>query len=456
MVPAARLPGLSRAPARRGARVAPFRRVLPTALLAVVATIATVACGDRPATDAEGPHADIVRKVVPRLEAQLGMPFRTPPRLERRTREEVRAFVAAQLASERARAQLAGQQAVYRRLGLIPDTLDLEALLLRLLEEQIIGYYDPATKVLYVVDGAPKALLEQTIAHELVHALQDQYVAIDSIQAATGDADRQVAAQAVLEGQAVFEQLRADQSAGTMLNMPGGWDRIRDMIRDNQGGMPVFASAPRVVREGLLFPYLGGADFVRRFLLKRPAKELLGDLPVSTKQILNDAAYFTDTPAQRDAPTTVTLPAPRTGTVTYSNTVGEFETRLILVQHLKDEVVARQAAGGVDGDRVAVIATPSGDALVWASVWDSPVDAVDFFGRLGDLVKRRYLDARPVGVPGETLQRWDADPTPKRREARTVTVRLLQVAGRPVVVYTDVPRGVSDALVDPARITLAD
>ena len=192
--------------------------------------------------------------------------------------------------------------------------MDLGALLQKLLEEQIVGYYDPATKVLYVVDGAPEALLKQTVSHELVHALQDQYIKVDSIQNATDDADRQVAAQAVLEGQAVYMQLRIDPSAGPMLKMPGGWDQIRDMIRDGSTGMPVFASAPKTVREGLLFPYLGGADFVRRFIIQRPEKELLTDLPVSTRQILDDSAYFTER-ARRTVPVAVTLPAPTTGTV---------------------------------------------------------------------------------------------------------------------------------------------
>ncbi|HEX3140205.1 MAG TPA: hypothetical protein VHQ87_09130, partial [Rhizobacter sp.] len=346
-------------------------------LCAAATLAAIVACGDR-RPKGEGPYADLVDNALPKIEQQLGLKYKTPPKVEPRSRDKVAEFVMQQLTTARAKASIDGQQSVYRVLGLVPDTLDLGALLQRLLEEQIIGYYDPTTKVLYVVEGAPKALLQQTVTHELVHALQDQYVKIDSIQSQTDNADRQGSAQAILEGQAVFVQLLIDPNAGPMLKMPGGWDRIRDVIRDGQGGMPVFASAPRAVREGLLFPYLGGADFVRRFTEKRPIGELLTDLPISSRQILNDAAYFTPDPASREVPTTITLPAPKTGTVIYANTFGEFETRLVLVQHLKDEVLARRGAGGIDGDRYAVIRTPQGDALVWASVWDTSVDAGDF------------------------------------------------------------------------------
>jgi hypothetical protein len=423
------------------------------ATVAVFAALILTACGER-ASSADGPYADMVSDVVPRLEKQLGMPFKTPPKLERKSRDEVRAFVMEQLTSERARAQLEGQQSAYRVLGLIPDTLQLMGLLQRLLEEQIIGYYDPKTKTLYVVDGASQLLLEQTVTHELVHALQDQYVSIDSIQGSTEDADRSAAAQAILEGQAVFESLLLDENTGPMLKMPGGWDRIRDAIRDGQGGMPVFSSAPRAVREGLLFPYLGGADFVRRFIERRPAKELLTDLPVSTKQILNDAAYFTDDRAARDVPTAVTLPAPSSGTVTYTNDFGEFETRLILVQHLKDDAVARRGGGGIDGDRYAIVKLPAGDALVWATVWDSPVDAADFLDLMGDAVRRRYEIGRQTIPPGATSRVLSA-PAAGPRGARTVSLRLEQIGGRPVVLFVDAPAAAGAALIDPSRITLS-
>jgi len=419
-------------------------------MVAALLLCGVAAACDRPATGKDA-YAALVAKYVPRIEETVGLPFKTPPKLETKSKAEVAAFVRKQLESARGQAQVAGQESVYRLLGMIPDTLQLGALLQRLLEEQIVGYYDPATKVLYVVDGAPEALLEQTVSHELVHALQDQYVRIDSIQEATDAADRQVAAQAVLEGQAVFVQLRVDGGAGPMLKMPGGWDRIRDQIRDGSVGMPVFASAPRSVREGLLFPYLGGADFVRRFIAQRPEKELLGDLPVSTRQILSDAAYFTADSA-RVRPVSVTLPAPKAGTVTFTNEMGEFETRLALGQYQRNEEDVRRAAGGLAGDRFAVIRTAAGDALVWATAWDSPVDGADFLDVMGDTARRRYGLGRQDPVPGATTRRYDV-PASAKRGARTVTLALEQVDGRAVVVYMDTPAG-TPAPLDASRITV--
>ncbi|MBL0939529.1 MAG: hypothetical protein IBJ03_11575 [Gemmatimonadaceae bacterium] len=424
-----------------------------SAVAVVAVSIGVAACGEKPAVG-DGPYAELVAEFVPRIEKELGLPFKTPPKVERRSREEVGKFVRHQLESERGKAQVIGQEIVYRMLGQIPDTMQLAPLLQKLLEEQIVGYYDPATDVLYVVDGAPEALLRQTVAHELVHALQDQYVAIDSIQARVDDADRQVAAQAVLEGQAVYMQLRIDPNSASALRMPGGWDRIRDMIRDGSVGMPVFGSAPRTIREGLLFPYLGGADFVRRFIERRPEKELLTDLPTSTRQILSNEAYFTDSAGSRFTPKVVTLPAPRAGSVFFTNTFGEFETRLTLVQHLKNDGLAVRAATGWAGDHFAVIRNGNAESLVWATVWDSPIEAADFLDLMGDAARRRYIIGKQNIPAGATTRRYDVSAS-KTYGARTVTLALEQISGKPVVIYMDYPAG-STPPIDTRGITVSD
>ncbi|MEP6779994.1 MAG: hypothetical protein ABJC26_08905 [Gemmatimonadaceae bacterium] len=422
----------------------------------LVATFAALtlfsACDKKASVDSNSPYADIVARAIPKIESQVGLKFKTTPKLEKRTKTEVREFLMKQLTDPKAKTLLAGQEALYRGLGLIPDTLDVGALLQRLLEEQIVGYYDPGTKVLYVVDGTSDVLITQTITHELVHALQDQYVKIDSIQGNIDNSDRQSASQAVLEGQAVYVQLAADPNAGPMLSMPGGWDRVRDMIKDNQVGMPVFSSAPRVIREGLLFPYLGGADFTRRFLLKRKPAELLTDLPISTRQILNDDAYF-NTP--RIIPKTVKLPAPRVGTVTYSNTLGEFETRLALVQHLKDEVVAKRAASGVDGDRVEVIKTPEGEAIAWASVWDNAIEAGDFFDQLSIAISKHYEVGAWEGPPGSVEKRFNI-PAVGKRGPRIATLQLIKINSQPVVLLVDVPAATGVGLINASTITVSN
>ena len=105
------------------------------------------------------------------------------------------------------------------------------------------------------MDGTPASQVELTVSHELVHALQDQYVNLDSLQKIRGDDDREMAAQAVIEGQAVFGQMRSMVGGDNVaFDMPSGWSRIRDEIRNNHDAMPVFAAAPTIVQETLDFP----------------------------------------------------------------------------------------------------------------------------------------------------------------------------------------------------------
>ena len=157
----------------------------------------------------------------------------------------------------------------------------------KVLTEQIMGFYDPKTKVLYVVDGAPEEYVGITIMHELVHALQDQYVNLDSLEQPTDNDDRSLAAQAIVEGQATYEQayIMAGGAGNIAAQLPGGWESMRQTIREMQATQPVFASAPMVIQETLLFPYINGADFVRRFKAREPGK-----LPLDRHADLDEAA----------------------------------------------------------------------------------------------------------------------------------------------------------------------
>src|SRR3990172_2937878 len=139
---------------------------------------------DRP--DSAGPFARQVAAAIPAIERSIGLRFKSPPKLETRTKDEVRSFLERKFNEQQPALELAGAERAYKLLGLLPDTLHLPPFLLALLAEQVVGFYDPATKVLYVVGGEgsreggpPPEVVNVTITHELVHALQDQYIALD-------------------------------------------------------------------------------------------------------------------------------------------------------------------------------------------------------------------------------------------------------------------------------------
>ncbi len=88
-------------------------------------------------------------------------------------------------------------------------------------------------------------------------------------------------------------------------------------------------------------------------------------------------------------------------------------------------------------------------------MWDSSVEAADFLDLLMDAARRRYELARPNVEAGATARTLDV-PAKGTRAARTVRASLLQLGGRPVIVYSDAPSSVAGPLIDATKITLSN
>ncbi|HEX5436527.1 MAG TPA: hypothetical protein VFW98_05190 [Gemmatimonadaceae bacterium] len=400
---------------------------------------AMVACGSDNASGSQGPYAKQVAEAIPTIERITGLRFKKPPVVQERTKDQVHQYL--QTEFKKQGGQELDQQAIaYKMFGLIPDSMHLRSFMLALLTEQVAGYYDPDTQVLYIVKGAPRTMVTFTIQHELVHALQDQYMDLDSILNIHGDDDRQIAAQSVMEGQATLVPIEAAAGGSVDITkqLPGVWDRIRQMIRQQNSAMPLMAGAPLFIQESALFPYLSGAEFIHQFNQRNPGKQPYGKaLPASTEQVMHPAAYFG---ATRDAPTYVTLPAPRTGSSLYQNDLGEFSIRVLIYQQVQDQSEATRAAAGWDGDRYMVVKTPKGDGVAWLSIWDTQVDAAQFQSAMETVITHLF---------GGPTARTTADGS-RHYQARGRSVLLWggTVQHRPAVLYVDMPAGEPTDMID--------
>lgn len=402
-----------------------------SAFVAACALATAAACGERGQVAEGSAYSGKVAELIPRIEKVTGMTFKTPPKVATKTADEVRTFLEQQFAESRAATELEGQEQAYKLLGLIPWELNVKRLMLELLAEQVAGYYDPKAKTLYVVQGAPAEAVGITLAHELVHALQDQYVNLDSIQGAGNDNDRATATQSVIEGHATYEQMILTVGDGNLADkLPGGWDMIRQQIREAKNTMPKLSAAPMLIQETLLFPYLAGAEYVRAYTAAKGKGNPFARFPQSTAQVLHSAKFIAGTDS---LPLRIALPKPTGGTVTYSNDLGEFEVRLWLYEHLHDQAASGRGAGGWAADAYQVVKTPKGNAIVWLTLWDSPVDAGEFRDLANQTVIKRF-DPKDYLRAGTDGRRYV-------EQAREMLIKPVTVNGRAGVLWIDNPVG---------------
>lgn len=342
-----------------------------------------LACRGEPRAAPRSDLESLIDSLKPSVERAAGLPFKGPLKVATRNRDQLRAFLMEKVDEQLPPERLRGTEHVYRLLGMLPDTLNLETFLVALLTEQVAGFYDPKTETLYGMEGYDRTKMTLIMAHEMVHALQHQYLPLDSILTPGADDDRQMAAQAILEGQATIASVKALLPAGTELP-PEIWSQSRELMAENQDSMPMFAGAPLVIKEQLIFPYLGGADFMVWWAASsnRDTVPYGPRMPQSTEQVLKPDHYQAG-----DEPVEVRFSD--TEPFLMENTLGDLDVRILAAQLSGATEVATALSLGWGGDRYRVYETPGGPALVWYIVWDNAGAAERFEGKTGALLSAR-------------------------------------------------------------------
>jgi hypothetical protein len=264
-------------------------------------------------------------------------------------------------------------------LRLVNDpSIDLYQLYLDLLTEQVAGYYDPEKDELFVLGNQQRLspLARQTLAHEFVHALQDQHYDLEKLlPEETEDDDRSLAVRALVEGDATMAGL---MYAYRYLSK----EDFADMLEESQSASTeVLDRSPRYIRESLLFPYDAGSEFVSRLIEQggfERVNQALADPPASTEQVMHPDKYLN---SPRDNPLPVPMP-PLTDTLgtgwkqTDQGTLGEFDLKVMLEDN--GVTPADEAAAGWGGGRYALYQRGEAALMIVDTRWDTPADAREF------------------------------------------------------------------------------
>jgi hypothetical protein len=390
--------------------------------------------------------------LVATAERVRGLRFRAPVTTRVETERAIRQALEENLEDE----ELQRGRAIYVALGLLPADVDVRALLLGVLGEQVVGYYDHRRDTLVVREDALAALLDvhgvggargggrsrgrgearglgrgpqgrpgpgrpgadhdeggMILVHELVHALQDQALGLGVGADARRTSDASTAFHALVEGDATLAMVAyVAEAAGVRLDeLAPRADVLRQAVAAAPpgAGQTQLERAPAIVREPMLAAYLDGMVFVAHLYARGGWRAVddahLSRPPATMEQVLHPDRYDRAEPAE-PAPLDAWLGDPEASAALRAaglregatDTLGELELRIYCAQAAPPAEAAR-AADGWAGDAVRAYARADGlDAAVWATTWDDEREAAEAAAAL-----ERVARALPDGERAEAL-----------------------------------------------------
>ena len=337
--------------------------------------------------------ADVLRETSELRE----LPILRPVKSGAQSRADIERMIIKNLNEETTPEEMHASEAALKKLGLVPADFQFRPFLIKLLTEQVAGYYDPKAQEFYLADWIDVDGQKPVMAHELIHALQDQHFNLRRFEKwPKGDSDAEMAAHALIEGDATLAMIRY------VTRDPQRIVAFAKSLGSTESQSEQIEKAPRALRESLLFPYEQGAQWVTA-IYRRGGWPLVSkaytELPQSTEQILHPEKYFA-----REAPVRVELPDVRSilgnGWKRIDTDVnGEWGFYLILNEYASAS--AKAAAAGWSGDRFSVYEEPKTGQVFIAqvSVWDTEGDAREFFDAYATRTEARYKGATKLSVP---------------------------------------------------------
>jgi len=337
-----------------------------------------------------------VDEIIVQVSKITGLKIKEPVKSAVVSREQIRGYIQERMRQTTTPERLHAQQVALQKFGLLPSGFQLETFVVDLLAEQATAYYDPRRKQFYLSDWAPLELQKPAIAHELTHALQDQYIDLDQFLQKDGmNQDEQMARVAVVEGQgvlAMMEYMLGGRGEKTS-DYPNLSEYVAQATMAETSKFPVFAAAPAYLRESLLFPYTVGLSYVKAMSgkLGKDSQDLYASLlsrpPRSTYEVLHPGAP--PLPASESGTPTVPAEALTGFRKLDTNVLGEMDLMVLFKQMLSPEE-ARAITPGWRGLKYDVFENDKGDViLAHRSVWKDAAAARAFYDAYRRIVNKK-------------------------------------------------------------------
>lgn len=361
---------------------------------AIAAAIGPAGCGASPTTPqtahvpaaaglpTDEPHdavadesADEISKDVTRVLEQVarvrGLAPREAVRSKVLSRADLLARVRKHVDEQIPREEIKSQGELLVALGLVPPDYDYETEQLNLIAGQMAGYYEPADKVMYLAADLPEKVVVPVLAHEMVHALQDQYFDLGHKLVYRPHAnDLAGAIQNLAEGDATSAMMDV-MLAEVHRSATDVADDI--LINGLEAAMSLdssTANVPRALRASLVAPYIDGVRFVHALRRRggwKAVDDVWGSPPETTEQILHlDKLDAREKAEEMGVPA---APDPKGWSTVYDDALGEQGFR-IAIEDWVPQKTAAAAATGWAGDRAILYQRGSGFAAAWRVRFD--------------------------------------------------------------------------------------
>ena len=316
------------------------------------------------------------------------------------SRSEIERMIVKNQREQTTPAEMHAAELALKKLGIVPADFQYQPFIIKLLTEQVAGYYDPRVQRFYLADWIELDGQKPVMAHELAHALQDQHFNLRRFEKwPKGDSDAELAAHSLIEGDATLA-MTLYMAKNPMVALAF----IRSITTNNTAS-DQFKQAPRALRETLLFPYEQGSEWASR-VYKRGGWPMVSaaftKLPQSTEQIIHPEKYFSyESPVKIDLPDVRRFLGPGWKKLD-SDVNGEWSFYQILDHFLNSPAESKRAAAGWGGDRYSLYEGPGADEVLLAQLtaWDTEDDAREFFDAYAKRTARRYPTA---GEPARTV-----------------------------------------------------
>ncbi|MFC4448816.1 Hvo_1808 family surface protein [Halorussus aquaticus] len=346
-----------------------------------------------------GERETIVSRTMARVEAVRCIEFNQSVPVELLSREEYRQQQAGRNVSDGLRAFDNGK---FEALFLVNESADSIAVQNRNRGSGVLGFYSPRRdRIVVIAENAETLRMDElTLAHELMHAWQDQQYNLSGEPFAAKFRDQVNARNGIVEGDARYtEQLYAELCGEA-------WNCLEPPSRRSAG--PLANIGVYLLKYQ---PYSDGPAFVRMVFEVGgwdAVNALYADLPASTEQIIHPQKYNIDEPTnvslsdEADESWSRVRPPDRPGygqlgeaalmamfIYPYYHSQGQSNVVPPAQWFNRNETgnvsdfdplnYESQFSTGWDGDRLHVYRNESGaGAYVWRLAWDSPQDATQF------------------------------------------------------------------------------